>query len=203
MQPQIPRRSRRVRESGARATACHPESARALTDAAESPVQSYDYDLHGTTQRGADGTSNPSQYTGREHDQSGLYYYRARCYHPGPGRYISEDPIGLASGPDLYTYVDGIRLACVIPRGSLGSLRGQRQRCGVGRGPVPVSAPEGRRLRRRDGTFSTMTQYRISRMLFGITMSGITSQMGHRTVLLDGCTCTLPLQYRQGWSIGP
>jgi len=33
-------------------------------------------------------------YTAREQEETGLYYYRARYYQPGIGRFISEDPIG-------------------------------------------------------------------------------------------------------------
>ena len=38
---------------------------------------------------------NSYQYTGRENDGTGLYFYRARYYAPALGRFISEDPIGL------------------------------------------------------------------------------------------------------------
>ena len=40
--------------------------------------------------------TNPFQYTGRENDATGLYYYRARYYSPTLRRFISEDPLGLA-----------------------------------------------------------------------------------------------------------
>jgi len=48
-------------------------------------------------QTGSTGSlTNPFQYTGRESDsETGLYYYRARCYDPNPGRFLSEDPLGL------------------------------------------------------------------------------------------------------------
>lgn len=46
------------------------------------------------------------EYTGRENDGNGLYYYRARYYSPLLGRFISQDPLGFAgSGPNLYAYV--------------------------------------------------------------------------------------------------
>lgn len=42
---------------------------------------------------------------GREYDQAtGLYYMRARYYDPELGRFISEDPIGIAGGLNLYAY---------------------------------------------------------------------------------------------------
>jgi RHS repeat-associated protein len=43
------------------------------------------------------------QYTGRENDGQ-LYYYRARYYAPSLHRFITEDPVGFASGPNLYKY---------------------------------------------------------------------------------------------------
>ncbi|VEA63245.1 Protein rhsA [Salmonella enterica subsp. salamae] len=37
-------------------------------------------------------------------DESGLYYNRHRYYSPGQGRYITQDPIGLAGGWNPYIY---------------------------------------------------------------------------------------------------
>jgi RHS repeat-associated protein len=57
-------------------------------------------------------------YTGRERDpDTGLYYYRARWYDPQVGRFISEDPIGLEGGPNLYGYVENDPLNAVDPEG--------------------------------------------------------------------------------------
>jgi len=64
----------------------------ALTDASGSPTTTYTYEPFGATAViGPD--ANPFQYTGRENDGTGLYYYRARYFHPGLQRFISEDPI--------------------------------------------------------------------------------------------------------------
>ncbi len=95
----------------------HLGSTRALTDAAGDAVQQYQYDPYGSTQQDGADAGNPYQYTGREHDDSGLYYYRARYYHPGMARFISEDPIGLDAGPNLYAYVDGNPLGYRDPDG--------------------------------------------------------------------------------------
>jgi RHS repeat-associated protein len=51
-------------------------------------------------------TGNAFLYTGWENDLTGLYYYRARYYHPTLQRFISEDPIEFAGGDvSLYGYV--------------------------------------------------------------------------------------------------
>jgi RHS repeat-associated protein len=45
-------------------------------------------------------------FTGRERDDAtALMYYRARWYDPKIGRFISEDPIGLAGGINQFSYV--------------------------------------------------------------------------------------------------
>ncbi len=51
-------------------------------------------------------STNAFQYTRRENDGTGLYYYRARYYQPALQRFVSEDPIGFQSeDPNLYEYV--------------------------------------------------------------------------------------------------
>ena len=51
-------------------------------------------------------TAQPIRFQGQWHDEeSGLYYNRHRYYDPQQGRYISQDPIGLRGGTNLYGYV--------------------------------------------------------------------------------------------------
>jgi len=66
----------------------------------------YTYDPYGNTT--ATGSSlNPYQFTGRENDGTGLYYYRARYYSSALSRFISQDPVGFGGGDiNAYTYVD-------------------------------------------------------------------------------------------------
>jgi len=67
----------------------------ALTDQTGTVQTHYAYDPFGNTT--VTGTStNPFQYTGRENDGTGLYYYRARYYGPGLQRFISNDPLDLS-----------------------------------------------------------------------------------------------------------
>jgi RHS repeat-associated protein len=78
----------------------------ALTDATGTSQSEYSYDGFGGTTSTSQTSNNSSQYTGRENDGTGLYYYRARFYSPTLQRFISEDPIGLASGDaNFYAYV--------------------------------------------------------------------------------------------------
>ncbi len=85
----------------------HLGSTRLLTNAAGGVVQRYEYDPYGTTTQSSTAYTNPYQYTGREKDASGLYYYRARYYRSQWGRFISEDPVKLAGGVNGYAYVGG------------------------------------------------------------------------------------------------
>ena len=77
----------------------------------------YTYEPFGKTAiSGSSG--NPFQYTGREEDGTGLYYYRARYYHTDLQRFISEDPIEFESGDtNLYAYVENSPLRYVDPLG--------------------------------------------------------------------------------------
>jgi RHS repeat-associated protein len=68
-------------------------------------VTTYEYDPFGNTAISGAASANPSQYTGRESEGNGLYFYRARYYSPLLGRFISQDPLGFAgSGPNFYAY---------------------------------------------------------------------------------------------------
>ncbi|MGC4062293.1 MAG: RHS repeat-associated core domain-containing protein [Aquabacterium sp.] len=91
----------------------------ALTDNNGTVSQTYTYDSYGTTTQSG-GSANSQQYTGRENDNTGLYYYRNRYYMPACARFISEDPIGWASGQtNNYAYVGGNPLQFGDPYGLL------------------------------------------------------------------------------------
>lgn len=75
------------------------------TDGAGAVTLARQYDGWGNSQAGE---NQPGYaFTGREWDpEVGLYYYRARYYSALAGRFLSEDPIGLHGGLNLYRYVD-------------------------------------------------------------------------------------------------
>jgi RHS repeat-associated protein len=68
----------------------------------------YTYEPFGYTTQTGQASTNSYKYTAREDDGSGLYYYRARYYHPRLQRFITEDPIGFLGGDvNVYAYVGG------------------------------------------------------------------------------------------------
>lgn len=92
-----------------------------LTNASQGTAVDYTYEPYGATTASA-ANGNTQQYTGRENDNpgnsQGLYYYRARYYMPGCARFISEDPIGWASGQtNNYGYVGGDPINWTDPSG--------------------------------------------------------------------------------------
>ena len=89
-----------------------------LVDSSGSVTTSYTYEPYGATSTSGSGSANPAQFTGREADATGLYYYRARYYSPTLSRFISEDPAGFAAGdPNLYRYVGGDPVNATDPSG--------------------------------------------------------------------------------------
>ena len=77
----------------------------------------YAYSPYGETVALGLDEGNPLQYTGRENDGTGLYYYRARYYDPGLKRFIADDPIGVEAGTNLYAYVRGNPISAIDPTG--------------------------------------------------------------------------------------
>jgi RHS repeat-associated protein len=92
-----------------------------LADSGGAIQTEYSYDPFGTVAVNGTSSGNELRYTGREDDTTGLYYYRARYYHPGLQRFISEDPVGFAGGDtNLYAYVWGNPTNLVDPLGFWG-----------------------------------------------------------------------------------
>ncbi len=78
----------------------------ALGDGTGTLQTQYTYEPFGYATQTGLASSSSYKYTGREDDGTGLYYYRARYYHPRLQRFISEDPIGFRGGDvNLYGYV--------------------------------------------------------------------------------------------------
>ncbi len=91
----------------------------ALTNSLGAVSTQYTYEPFGNTSSSGSASTNAFQYTGRENDGTGLYFYRARYYSPAFGRFISEDPIGFTAGDtNLYRYTFDNPISLRDPRGT-------------------------------------------------------------------------------------
>jgi RHS repeat-associated protein len=108
-------------------------SVEAVTNSAGAPVERYRYDAYGFVTV-ADGSfnpiaqnawgtphsaiGNPYLFTGRQLDEeTGLYFYRARYYDPGKGRFLQRDPREYKDGMNLYEYVYSRPVNLLDPQG--------------------------------------------------------------------------------------
>jgi RHS repeat-associated protein len=92
----------------------HEGSVTHITDLNGAVIEKYRYDAFGEaniynaagTLRTATAYNNRFMFTGREYSNTfGFYEYRARAYHPGLGRFMSEDPKGFDAGDyNLFRY---------------------------------------------------------------------------------------------------
>jgi RHS repeat-associated protein len=94
----------------------------------------------GPSSRNVNGNAKPAQspieqpfrFQGQQYDEeTGLHYNRFRYYDPGVGRFVSQDPIGLRGGDNLFQYApntavwfDPLGLAAAGQLGTYGSLNG-------------------------------------------------------------------------------
>ncbi|HEV2201013.1 MAG TPA: RHS repeat-associated core domain-containing protein [Bryobacteraceae bacterium] len=90
----------------------------ALADSTGTVQTQYTFDPFGNTTLTGTSSTNAFQYTGRENDGSGIYYYRARYYNATLQRFISEDPLGFGGGDaNLYAYVGNSPISYADPLG--------------------------------------------------------------------------------------
>jgi RHS repeat-associated protein len=88
------------------------------TDSTGMPVLTREYDPWGNLVQGS--TSSGYAFTGREWDaEIELHYYRSRYYSASLGRFVSEDPISLRGGLNLFAYVGSSPLQYRDPSGLL------------------------------------------------------------------------------------
>jgi RHS repeat-associated protein len=95
----------------------HLGAPRLLVDEAGEVAWQAQLDVYGVPRQDVMRTACPWRWPGQyEDEETGLYYNRFRYYDPESGRYISQDPIGLAGGLEPYGYV-GDPLAWIDPFG--------------------------------------------------------------------------------------
>jgi RHS repeat-associated protein len=88
----------------------------AVLDSSAAVVGQPTYEAFGATRTfGASDVQN--RFTGREQDENGLYYYRARYYDASVGRFISEDAAGGDVSGNVYAYVENDPANAIDPSG--------------------------------------------------------------------------------------
>jgi RHS repeat-associated protein len=155
----------------------HQGSVRQIVDNAGNLLNQIGYDSFGniTSQ------TNPSVtfrfgYTGREWDgETGQYYYRARYYDAGVGRFLSQDPIGFNAGDaNLYRYVGNGPTNATDPWGLWGKVLAQDRY---------IQLSDGRTFRDFNGVIQLRSQSGIP---FGYPFPGNSEPvLDGRTVLTD------------------
>jgi RHS repeat-associated protein len=93
-------------------------SSTSLSNSAGALANTYSYDSFGKLTASTGTLTNPFRYTAREFDsETGIYFYRARYFDPGTGRFITEDPIGLGGGTNFYEYARNNPVLLIDPLG--------------------------------------------------------------------------------------
>ena len=96
-----------------------------MTDEAGAVVWSADYRPFGDVSVTTETVKNTFRFPGQYYDsETGLHYNWHRDYHPGIGRYVQADPIGLRGGNNLYAYVQNNPVSLVDPFGLQGQGSG-------------------------------------------------------------------------------
>ena len=90
----------------------------ALTDASGNIPATYVYDSFGNQTSSTGSVFTSFRYTARELDgEAGFYYYRARYYLQGVGRFAGEDPLRFRVGKDFYLYASNSPVNAIDPFG--------------------------------------------------------------------------------------
>ena len=101
-----------------------------ITDDQGVTVNSYLYDSFGNVLGSTEGVANDFEFVGGYglmSNASGTTFVRARNYDPVSGRWISEDPIGISGGVNLYVYcgndgVNGVDITGFANKGRIWEL---------------------------------------------------------------------------------
>jgi RHS repeat-associated protein len=88
-----------------------------LSDSAGTVETTYLYDAWGELREQTGTLATDFGYTAREFAEAGLWFYRARYYQPGIGRFVSEDAHGFEAGINFFAYALSNPINAVDPLG--------------------------------------------------------------------------------------
>jgi RHS repeat-associated protein len=92
----------------------------ALSNSTGSVTGTAAYGVYGEIVSQTGSTNTPFLFNGNlgvQTDSNGLYFHRARYYHPSLRRWLNADPIGLPGGLNLYAYVGNNPISRIDPFG--------------------------------------------------------------------------------------
>jgi RHS repeat-associated protein len=155
------------------------------------------------------GTIPQYGYTGREPDQTGLTFYRARYQHPGLGRFVSRDPMGMADSVSPYAYVANNPVNLIDPMGLVALLSGTPMSAAYWNMLADASFYTGIQTDVRDGgnggTFTPGQQSlqnaggssTLDKVQFGLDLLGLTEPFGVAADLVNA-----GISYGRGDALG-
>ncbi|HKV71117.1 MAG TPA: RHS repeat-associated core domain-containing protein, partial [Gemmatimonadales bacterium] len=109
-------------------TAEQPGHVATLVNSSNQVVNSYTYGPFGDSLGWSEQVPQPFKYGGREYDpDTRLYYQRSRYYDPALGRFVGEDPLSLAGGINVYSYVGNSPIDFTDPLGLVTCPKGTVQ----------------------------------------------------------------------------
>jgi RHS repeat-associated protein len=95
-------------------------SVAAVTDVSGATIGEYAYDSYGRVLASTGSLANEVGFVGLHGvltDENGLVHMQARFYDPAIRRFLTEDPLGIAAGSNLYAYVGGDPVGRIDPNG--------------------------------------------------------------------------------------
>lgn len=162
-----------------------------LTDTSKVTKNSYVYDDFGGLRFKSEAIPNSYGFTGHEEDFAS-YFYRARYYDAGIGRFLTRDPSGMANGPNIYLYVGNNPASWTDPSGL---WRRPIQRSGGGNeksnGDFSVYVYDTVYVRDNQGTFWTCVRWDV-----GCSVDAIVREYG--TLFFLGLLCIAPPTFLVG-----
>jgi len=121
----------------------------ALLDNTQTITDTFSYFPSGTVTSRTGTAATPFQFVGTKgyhSDASGKTYVRARILEPQKGRWLTEDPIGINGGLNVYSYTNNRPTVLSDPEGLLPCSPGRQKPPALGppHGNLPPKSPPGR-----------------------------------------------------------